>query len=362
MARDVLAAARPRWSAGERATGTEEPARARLWGRVAELGWLGLEVPEEHGGAAATFGETAVVLEEMGRALTACPFVGTAVLGAAVLGAVEPAAGRDDLLRAVGAGECVLAVATGEATTGPAFRLEAAGGGYRLRGRAAFVLDAPEADCLLLVATERDASPVVVAVSRRASAVAVEDQPVLDVTRRFGMVVAEDVEVAGPEVWRFAGDAGDAAAAVARLGDRGALAVALDSLGVAEAMVETTVAYAGERRQFGRPIGSFQAVKHACADMLVATTMSRELCALAVEDMVAGTPDASASVSRAKSHAGAAAVEVAGKAMQLHGGFGYTWESGIHAALKRAALNRSLFGSVRSHRQRLAARLTTSTP
>jgi alkylation response protein AidB-like acyl-CoA dehydrogenase len=110
------------------------------------------------------------------------------------------------------------------------------------------------------------------------------------------------------------------------------------------------------REQFGRPIGSFQAVKHACADMLVQITVSRELLQQAIDAVAQGDPAAGAAVAMAKSYVCSAAVAVAGKAMQLHGGMGYTWESGIHLALKRAALNRSMFGSPSAHRRSLARR------
>ncbi len=150
---------------------------------------------------------------------------------------------------------------------------------------------------------------------------------------------------------------GDPARTLQHLYDRAATAVACDSLGLAEAMLDTTVAYVGVREQFGRRIGSFQAVKHACADMLVAITVSRRLVAGAVRALVDDAPDAAVAVSMAKSHVCAAAVDVAGKAVQLHGGMGYTWESGIHVYLKRATLNRSLFGSPPGqHRRRLAER------
>src|SRR4029078_3466767 len=109
------------------------------------------------------------------------------------------------------------------------------------------------------------------------------------------------------------------------------------------------------RHQFGRPIGSFQAVKHACADMLVSIEVSRQLVADAVAG-VSARADAKGAAAMAKSYACSAAVDIAGKAMQLHGGIGYTWESGIHTDLKRAALNRSLFGSPAAQRQRLARR------
>jgi alkylation response protein AidB-like acyl-CoA dehydrogenase len=116
-------------------------------------------------------------------------------------------------------------------------------------------------------------------------------------------------------------------------------------------MLDATVAYAKVREQFGRPIGSFQAVQHACADMLVQVSIAGELA-----NAAARSPDSGAAASMAKAYACAAAVDIAGRAMQLHGGIGYTWESGIHVYLKRAALNRSLFGSPAAHRKRLAAR------
>lgn len=333
------------------------------WRLLAASGWLGLEVPDALGGAGATFAEVAVVLEEMGRAATVSPYLGTVVLGAGALALLEPGPGRDGLLRQVAAGDVRLAVAlaTGDDIAVP-FRIE----GGRLHGRAELVPDAPEADRLLLLALDADDVPVVVPADPPVPAgphdpggsggsgslgVEVTAQPVLDATRRFGGVTADGVVV--EEVWRFAGDP---EAAVRRLGERAALAVACDSLGLSEAMLDATVAYAGVRQQFGRPIGSFQAVKHACADMLVGITVARELLSVAVQGLVGGEPEAAVAVAMAKSYVCGAAVDIVGKALQLHGGIGYTWESGIHVYLKRAALDRSLFGSPRAHRKRLAER------
>jgi alkylation response protein AidB-like acyl-CoA dehydrogenase len=177
----------------------------------------------------------------------------------------------------------------------------------------------------------------------------VRPQPVIDETRRLAIVTADGVEVPEGSVWHFDDAAG-------RVLDRAAVAVACDSLGLMEAMLDKTVAYARVRQQFGRPIGSFQAVQHACADMLVEVAVCRELVQAAVAAICAGGPDAWVAASMAKSHVTAAAVDVAGKAMQLHGGIGYTWESGIHAYLKRAALNRALYGAPSEHRRRLATR------
>ena len=148
----------------------------------------------------------------------------------------------------------------------------------------------------------------------------VTPQPVLDETRRLAAVTAGGVA----EVHRFAGDPH---VETGRLRDRAAVAVACDSLGVAEAMLAATVAYVKVREQFGRPIGSFQAVEHACADMHVAIAVSRQLVSAAVEAVAAGSPRHRRAAAMAKSYACSAAVDVVGKAMQLHGGIGYTWRA-----------------------------------
>jgi len=325
--------------------------------RLAGAGWLGLEVPGALDGQDATFAETAVVLTELGRAAASSPYLGT-TLAAGTLNLLEPGPGRDGLLRDVASGRAVAAVALadGEDEDTPPFRLERPAGAFLLHGRAAFVPDAPGAARLLLLALDPDGTPVIADVTPDAPGLGVTAQPVLDVTRSLGLVTADGAEIPEAAVRRFGGDA---RACVRRLLDRGAVAVACDSLGLAEAMLDATVAYAGVREQFGRPIGSFQAVKHACADMLVQVSVARELVAAAAARLAGDAPgDAGASVaaSMAKSYACAAAVNVAGKAMQLHGGMGYTWEGGIHVYLKRAALNRSLFGSPGAHRERLALR------
>ena len=347
------------------------PATPADWALFASAGWLGLEVPAFLDGADATFAEVAVIAQELGRAAAAGPYLGAIVLGVGALRELPPCAGRDTLLRQAANGDAlgVAVLADGSADgavgAGPAgergrtetaapFRLERAADGWRLHGHAAFVPDAARATRLLVLAREgADGEPVIVDIDPRASGLRVAPQPVLDETRSFALVTADGAEVAEGSVWRFAADP---RAAAARLLDRAAVAVACDSLGLAEAMLDATVAYARVREQFGRPIGSFQAVKHACADMLVAVAVSRELVSAAVAALASGAPDAGVAASMAKAYACGAALDVAGKAMQLHGGIGYTWESGIHVYLKRAALNRALFGSPAAHRQRLAAR------
>ncbi|SEQ64448.1 Acyl-CoA dehydrogenase [Mycobacterium sp. 88mf] len=317
------------------------------WPLLVSAGWVGLDAPEEAGGAGATFAEVAVICEELGRAAAATRYLGGAVLAIGALNAVQPNESRDALLQAVVAGN-IRAVLALPGTGEPApFDLGTTRLGWRVHGRATFVPDAAGAQRLLLPARDADGVAVLVDVAAEAPGLTVTEQPVLDETRSLATVTAEGVEVDEDAVWRFDGDP---EAALGALNERAALAVACDSLGVAQAMLDTTVSYTGVRRQFGRPIGSFQAVKHACADMLVRISVARQLVNAAI------TEPAPLAVSMAKANATEAAVEVAGKAMQLHGGIGYTWESGVHVYLKRAALNRSLFGSPAEHRRRIAQR------
>jgi alkylation response protein AidB-like acyl-CoA dehydrogenase len=287
---------------------------------LVDAGWVGLEVPEQFGGAGATFAEVAVICEEMGRAASANSYLGSAVLAVGALKALQPSETRDRLLTDVASGSVRVAVALES--------LE-------------FVPDAEDADRILVIAD---------GVVADTAGPTVTPQPVLDETRSLAAVSADGES---SELLRFDGDP---QAVVSRLLDRASVAVACDSLGLSEAMLSATVGYAKVRQQFGRPIGSFQAVKHACADMLVSISVSRQLVTSAVEAIAEGRPDAGVAAAMAKSYACGTAVDVVGKAMQLHGGIGYTWESGIHVYLKRAALNRSLFGSPSAHRKRLAQR------
>jgi alkylation response protein AidB-like acyl-CoA dehydrogenase len=266
------------------------------------LGWTGIEVPEALGGAGATFAETAVVLHELGRVASDVPFLGT-VLAVGALLEVEADDRRDELLAGIAAGDLRATLAVDR-----------------------FVPDAAEADVVLVV----DGGRLAVA------EVGVRPVALVDETRAF----AEVAVTRTTHTWPFAGN------------ERAALAVALDSVGLAEAVLEQTVAYAKERQQFGQPIGSFQAVKHQLADVAVELALSRQLVADAVRGEVP--------VSMAKVHATETAVRATGTAIQLHGGIGYTWEHGLHRYLKRATLNRDLFGSPAVHRARLAAGLTAS--
>ncbi len=232
--------------------------RAVDWTVLAEAGWTGLEVAEDLGGAGATFAETAVICEEMGRAASVNNYLGSAVLAVGVLNALQPSDIRNQLLSDVGSGARRVAVALGSLD---------------------FVPDAVGADRLLVVTTDAEGVPVVV----DSAGLTVTPQPVVDETRRLAAVSADRLDTT--EALRFEGDPG---AQVRLLLDRAAVAIACDSLGLSEAMLSATTSYAKVRHQFDRPIGSFQAVKHACADMLVKISVSRQLVGAAVDAIARG--------------------------------------------------------------------------
>jgi alkylation response protein AidB-like acyl-CoA dehydrogenase len=352
VARDLLAPTGPLVSGGD-------PVAAD-WDLLARSGWLGLEVPEALGGGGASFAEVAVVLEELGRVASPSPFLGTVVLGVGALLGAAPGDERDRLLAGVADGSLrvagVVAGGTEPATSAVPFAVESSPGRTSLRGTAAFVPDAADADHLLVVAHDPSSGPVVVAVDAGTDGLEVTSTPVVDASRSVATVTAVDVEVDPARCWTLDGDP-------RRIGQRGALAVAIDGLGLAEAALEATVAYASVREQFDRPIGSFQAVKHACADVAVDIALARQLVRRAVLLLatVADGDDVAVAIAMAAAHAGDAAVRATGTAVQLHGGIGYTWEHGVHVLLKRATFDRSLFGSPRAHRAFLAERYASGT-
>jgi alkylation response protein AidB-like acyl-CoA dehydrogenase len=325
------------------------------WTLLAQAGWTGLEVPGRLDGAEATFRETAVILTEIGRAAARTGYLGGTLAVGALL-AARPSDARDELLAGIAAGSVTAAAALSadhqSASPSAPFTVSSASSGWRVQGSSRFVPDGGAA-VVLLLAQDPSGEPVAAVVPSDTAGLTVTPQPVTDETRDLDEVIADDVTVEARWVLRFAGEP---QAALRLLADRAATAVALDSLGLSEAMLARTVSYVGLREQFGRPIGSFQAVKHACADMLVQIAVARQLVHGAVEAVATAGPDGDLAASKAKAFVSESAVEIAGKALQLHGGIGYTWESGVPAYLKRATLNRALFGSPAAHRHLIAQR------
>ena len=347
-----------------RATVSEAPGFDRvLWEQTVELGWTSIHVPAELGGAGAGYAELAVVLHELGRAIVPSPFLASAVLATSALLASDDAPVASELLASLVDGASLGSVAL--ASVDGSYDLhrstlhwEHARGSVRLRGSAGFVLDADVADFLLVAALDQDDRPAVVAVDRATPGVRVERAATVDVTRRLFTVAFDDVVVADDRLLCEPGEAAQ------ELFDRmvavGVIAAACDATGVTEHALERAADYAKERVQFGKPIGSFQAVKHHCANMAIAVEASRAAVRGAV-DALDGDPDGwSRIASVTSSYVGPACAEACALALRVYGGIGFTWEHESHLYLKRVKLDELLFGTPSWHRRRLASTLIES--
>ncbi|GAA0570338.1 acyl-CoA dehydrogenase family protein [Actinomadura welshii] len=323
-----------------RLMGTAEGHDPRTWALMAEqLGLQGLAIGEEHGGAGYGMRELAVVFEEMGRAVVCAPFLAT-VTAAAALQAGE---GGHDLLPGIADGTTIatLAVAEEDGSWDPGSVSAVFEDGV-LRGTKDFVLDGHIAD-LVLVAARGTNGVGVYAVQDDTNLVR-SALPTLDQTRKLARITLDGVparRVGGEDALR-------------RALDVAAVALAAEALGGAQRTLDMTVEYAKVRHQFGRPIGSFQAIKHRCADMFVLVESARSAvlnAAAAADGNPAGLPAAAA---LAKAYCSDAYAHTAGEAIQLHGGIGFTWEHDAHLYFKRAQASRQLFGTPDRHRGRLA--------
>jgi alkylation response protein AidB-like acyl-CoA dehydrogenase len=285
-----------------------------LWAEVVELGWPGIAVPEQHGGQGLGLIELALLQEELGYALAPTPFMSSAA-AALLLAHAGSEEQRERWLPGLLSGE-------ERGTVGVAGDKEA-----RLvpdAGQASFVILVSDGGARLVPAADAEISQVAT----------------LDSTRTFASVSAG----AGEEL---PGDAADAM-------DRVAVALAAESVGVAQRVMEMAVAYAKDRKQFGQPIGVHQAVSHRCAQMLLETESARSAvlyAAWTAEHEPESLPLAAAS---AKAYASDAGWRVTSSALQVHGGIGFTWEHDLHFFLKRAKVNAYLYGSAREHRDRVA--------
>ena len=314
-------------------TATPDGEDENLWRLFAEMGLPGIEVCEDFDGAGGRFGDLAVVLTELGSHLASCGLFGTAVLGAGALAAVPAHPRAREWLPRIAAGTARASAAllseTGEPGT-PGLRAARTADGWRVSGSSGYVPDAGLADILVLRALDPDGGELLLVAEHGAPGLNATPVPMLDVTRRFSDISAggleagsADVLAAGPE----------AVTVVRRLLERAALATAADALGAAQRTLDMTVDYAKTREQFGRPIGSFQAVKHRCADMFVAVTTARIALEEALDSYDTAPGTASAAASRAKAYTCDAAAQVVEDGIDLHGGIGFTWEHDMHLLL-----------------------------
>ena len=303
-----------------------------LWKAMVEQGWTAVEVPEDRGGLGLGAVEVAVLVEEIGRHVAPAPFLSTLL----ALGALARP-GRDDWAERLAGGDAIGCVAWSRSGHG-----DVRAAGDRLTGRSDPVQFAPSADVAVVVA-ETDDGPGLYAVELRERE-RPRREPAMDLTRELGWLRFDDAPA------ERLGGAGD----VDALLDRGAAFTSAEMLGGASRAMDMAVEYAKDRVQFGRPIGSFQAVKHRCADMLVDVEGMRSSAYWAAWCIGAGHEDASVAASTAKIWCSDASKRVMASALQVHGGIGFTWEHDLHLFLKRAQLDQVSFGDAAFHRQRLA--------
>lgn len=327
-----------------------------LWAEMAALGWLGLLVPEHHGGAGAGLVEASIISEEIGRRIVACPFLGSAVLAtsALVLGGTPDQ--QERWLPSLAAGDAIgaaaLTGATGRLTASlPGVEVRHDGSRVQLDGTAAFVPDAHVADVLVIAAHDAAGDTTLAVVERTTPGLSIERTPTIDGTRRLATL-----QLAGVTLDESALIPGDVIGLVL---DRGVVILAADGVGAAREVLDRSVEYAKERVQFGRPIGSFQAVKHMLANMFVRTEAASAAVEGAAEAIDSRSQHAKRLAGVAASYARDAAVQVAGDAVQAHGGIGFTWEHDCHLFLKRTLLDAALLGDPGTHREQLAALMLT---
>ncbi|MFD4508119.1 acyl-CoA dehydrogenase family protein [Streptomyces sp. NPDC058457] len=315
----------------------------KLWNRGARMGWTGLATPEAQGGAAQGLAELCLVAEELGRAAAPGPFVETA------LASMSAAWGGPDL------SDLAVRAATdlGEGRLKAGFvhhgclTARREGRGLVLTGRATAVHAAACTDWLLVTLTGDE--PYVLLVPTAAART--ERRTTLDLTRSWYDVVFDDVTVPAGQV--LSDRPGDATRAV----DAMTVLTAADALGVGQRLLEMTVAHVTVREQFGRPLGSFQVVKHKAADMLITLRGLRAATYYAALAFDAGHDDAPMAAAVAKAFASDRLPDVAGEALQCHGGIGFTWEHDLHLYLRRATVDSLVHGTAAHHHQRVLAHL-----
>lgn len=328
-----------------------------LWQGIADQGWTGLLIPEEHGGLGLGLVELAAVAEEMGRACLPGAFISTLTATALIERAGNPQQ-RAKYLEPIAAGELKATLAFLEESANwdaSAVKLEAKrdGGNFSLTGKKLFVADASVADLLICVAREGGSSEnlLLLPVQRGAEGLTVRAMPSMDGTRKLYEVGFEGVTLAETDVL---GADGDARGALKGALEVGCAALCAEMVGGMQWVLDTTVEYAKTRQQFGRPIGSFQAVQHQCADMLLMTESARSAAYYAAWALTEGDASASVAVSIAKAYCSDAYREVGNRGVQIHGGIGFTWEHDLQLYYKRSKSSETLFGDATFHRERIA--------
>ncbi|MFN7954212.1 MAG: acyl-CoA dehydrogenase [bacterium] len=333
------------------------PACGLLWPTIAELGWLGLVLPAVHGGSELGLVELVLVLQEAGRALLPAPFFSTVALGAHAIALGGDESQRSRFLPDVAAGKLRVTLANLEESArwdeaGIQLPATSRGGDYVLDGAKRFVMDAALADWLVVPA--RTAAGVgLFLVAATAPGVTIRQLAFVDQVRKVYVVELRDVRIPANAVL---GPIGAGWPILETLFDFAKVALCGEMCGAAERVLEMAADYAKVREQFGKPIGSFQAIQHKCAEMLVLIESAKSATYYAAWAIANGEPDAHTAACLAKAYTSEAFTKVAGEGIQVHGGIGFTWEQDLHLYFKRAKSSELSFGTPSWNRE-LAARV-----
>lgn len=319
---------------------TESAFDANLWSKLAEQGYSGIIFPEEYGGVGLGIVELALLMEEAGRALLPGPFFSTVALAGGVLHAVANADQKERYLEPICQGKARATVAFLEAPASwEAADLQMAAVNGKLKGEKLFVTDAAVADWVIVVA--RNGTFLV---DTKAAGLRIAPMLGTDLTRKLYSVQFDNV------MSERLGDTSGLAKAL----DIATVALAAELVGGMQRSLDITVEYAKTRKQFGKPIGMFQAVQHQCADMYLETESARSAVYYAAWALQENSPDAAAAVSIAKIYASDAARTVGNRGIQVHGGMGFTWENDLHLYYRRAKASETFLGDATFHREQLA--------
>jgi alkylation response protein AidB-like acyl-CoA dehydrogenase len=332
-----------------------------LWKKIAEQGWTGLIFADEHGGMGLGFVDLVVLMEEMGRAVVPGPFFSTVLLGGLAIREAGTDAQKKAWLPKIASGQARATLAWMEPSAelgarGITLQATAKGAGFTLDGTKLFVHDAHTSDVIVVAArTSSEQNPEdgvsLFLAPKETPGLSVTLLPTMDQTRKLCEVSFKNVAVGADALM---GQAGAGWAPLARVIDRATVALCAEMCGGAQKVLEMTVEYAKIRQAFGRPIGSYQGVKHKAADMLVDVENSKSITYYAAWAMDEGVPEGPLAVSMAKAYVSDAYRRVSGAGIQLHGGIGFTWEHDLHLYFKRAKGSEFTFGDATWHRERVA--------
>ena len=335
---------------------TEDGYDPAVWSQMADqLGLQSITVPEEYGGSGFSYVELIVILEEMGSALLCAPYFATVALAANALLTSGDDSAKKDLLPGLASGETIGTLAITEDNgrwdfEGIALQASGSGGSWTLDGHKSFVIDGHIAN-LILVAARTPAGLSLFAVEGGASGLTRTSLPTMDQTRKQARLVFESTPA------RLIGTDGGAAEGLTKTLDLAAVALAAEQVGGAQHCLDSSVDYAKNRIQFGRPIGSFQAIKHKCADMLLEVESAKSAAYYAGWAAAEDSDELPVVASLAKSYCSEAYFHAAAENIQIHGGIGFTWEHDAHLYFKRAKSSELLFGDPAYHRELLAQRI-----